>query len=296
MLRLLVSTSAESSYTGIAERLRGASVDWDGGRHPLEPLADGFDAVAFLWPNPNMPTGLALGVRAKKDLLLINPWLIQEQAVTWMFAQARAAGVRFLVANYDRYWPRVRLIHQELASGKLGRPGLVRMHRWWQLDLDDTVPHYHLPPRLTHDLDVAIWLAAARPDVAYTCGDLAEVGAYLQVHLGFDGGAMALIDYCTRLPERSLSYGSLTVIGSAGAAYYDDREQIQLSFQGGLPQAVSGHDSWVVPSIVQDFVDGAPAEEGLAMSHAQWQWVRATVAAVRQSLATRQAVRIEAVG
>jgi len=295
MQRLLISTRAESECHEIARRLRGASAVWNGGRPPREPFAEGFDAVAFPSPNADTPAELALGVRAGKHLLLVDPWQVPEQAVTWMFTQARAAGVRFVVANYDRYWPSRRLIHQELVAGKLGRPGLVRIHRWWQLALDDSSLGQRLPPGLSRDLDLAIWLAGARPDVAYACGDIANVGAYLQVHLGFDGGGMALIDYCTRLPEDSRGYQSLHVIGSSGAAYCDEQQQVQLSFGGGLPRAVIGRDSYVVPSIVQDFVDDTPAEASLAMSYAQWQHVRAAAEAARQSLATRKAVRVEAV-
>jgi len=287
MRRLLVSTSNASTYARIASRLRGAEVAWDEGRPPTEPFAEGFDAVAFPHPNGDTPAGLALAHRAGKHMLLFDPWGVQEQAVTRMFAMARAAGLRFVVANYERYLPSRRLIHQELAAGKCGRAGLVRIHCWWELGM---------PFRLHHELDVAIWLMGARPDVVYACGGDAGIAAYQQVHLGFAGGGMALIDYCTHLPNGSLWHRSLHVIGSAGAAYADDHDQAQLVFGGGVPRAPRRHEGldFRGPSIVQDFVDGAPAEAGLAMSHTQWHYVRATAAAVQESLATRQAVRVEA--
>ncbi len=295
-MRLLVSGSREEIYGSLAERLRGASVSWDGGRPPEEPFAEAFDAVAFVWPDRNTAAGLALGVRGGKDLLLIDPWRVKAVAVSWMFAMARAAGVRFVVANPERYRPSRRLIHQELAAGKLGRPGLVRIHRWWELRGDDPIRDDGLPQTLLGELDVAIWLMKSRPQTVYACGDVAKLGAYLQVHLGFEGGGMALIDYCSRLPEGSVGYESLCVIGSSGAAYADDREQVQLVFRGGSPQAQATIErSHLLAPIVQEFIDGAPAESGLAMSHTQWQHVRAAADAVRQSLVTKRAVRVEAV-
>ena len=78
-------------------------------------------------------------------------------------------------------------------------------------------------------LDLANWLFGAPPDRVYARA--AEPG-YLQVHLGFSGGGMALIDVSDDLPPGD-GYRSVTVIGSDGAGYADDHRNRNLVFGGG---------------------------------------------------------------
>jgi hypothetical protein len=78
---------------------------------------------------------------------------------------------------------------------------------------------------------------------------------YLQVHLGFAGGAMALIDIYSGLPNQQ-SYYALSIIGSTGAAYVDDHQNMQLLYKERLPQAVKVDDTaghWA--TYVQSFVN-----------------------------------------
>ena len=78
-------------------------------------------------------------------------------------------------------------------------------------------------------LDLANWLFGTPPDRVYARA--AEPG-YLQVHLGFSGGGMALIDVSDDLPPGD-GYRSVTVIGSDGAGYADDHRNRNLVFGGG---------------------------------------------------------------
>jgi len=59
--------------------------------------------------------------------------------------------------------------------------------------------------------------------------------SYVQIHLGFEGGGMALIDRSRSLPVGSAPYFSSTVIGRTGAAYADDHHNTHLLFGGGRP-------------------------------------------------------------
>jgi predicted dehydrogenase len=119
--------------------------------------------------------------------------------------------------------PRVRAVKDSLDRRQLGEPGLLRIHRWVAAREDDL----GLLPWLAREIDLALWLlgepvaahAAARP-------------GYAQLHLGFAGGGMALIDGCRALPAGQ-GYFSLSLIGSTGAAYADDHHDMQLLFAGG---------------------------------------------------------------
>ena len=52
---------------------------------------------------------------------------------------------------------------------------------------------------------------------------------YVQIHLGFPGGGMAIIDYSTSLPQGP-GYYFLSMIGSKGAAYADDHNNVNLRY------------------------------------------------------------------
>ena len=72
-------------------------------------------------------------------------------------------------------------------------------------------------------------------------GILREWPEYLQVHLGFSDGGMALISLAFTLPAGQ-SYGTLSVIGTTGAAYADEQHQVQLKLAGTVPAAVRDSD------------------------------------------------------
>ena len=78
---------------------------------------------------------------------------------------------------------------------------------------------------------------------------------YVQVHLGFAHGGMALIGVANTLPPGD-GYRSLTLIGSSGAAYADDHHQTQLLYRGGLPSAARTSESHVAEtSLLRDFLN-----------------------------------------
>jgi hypothetical protein len=104
---------------------------------------------------------------------------------------------------------------------------------------------------------------------------------------------MALVEYAGRLPPGD-GYQSLSVIGSAGAAYADDHANMQLVYRGGRPQAVrtdegAGH----LAALVQEFVDALAAGRDTSGTVTAWQRVWAVVDAVQRSLEARQAIALE---
>ena len=88
--------------------------------------------------------------------------------------------------------------------------------------------------QLVCEIDLALWLFGKAPTEIYAVGN--EEQHYIQVHLGFSKGGMALIDSAV-LPSGS-PYYSLSVIGSTGAAYADDHHNMQLLYQPNDPSAL----------------------------------------------------------
>ena len=104
---------------------------------------------------------------------------------------------------------------------------------------------------------------------------------------------MALIDYSSALPPGA-GYQSMSVIGSAGAAYADDHQNIQLLYQGDDPRAVRTDEGIrQLVNLAQEFVDALQANRDLSASVASWRNTLAVAGAVQESLASGQAVSLE---
>lgn len=202
---------------------------------------------------------------------------------------------REIVINPDRFLPSRQLIRQQLGTGKLGDVGLVRVHRWEPQESASADDTHGLPTSLLRDLDVVLWLIGQSPDAVYAVEQTDSNpgnsrGRFLQVHLGFPGGAMALLDFADRLPPGE-GYQSLSVIGSAGAAYADDHQNMQLVFRGGRPQAVRADESGRRHAVlVQETIEALQAGGDVASHVAEWQNVVQVAEAVRQSIESNKPV------
>jgi predicted dehydrogenase len=199
------------------------------------------------------------------------------------------------VVNPDRLLPSRQLIRQQLDSDKLGEVGLIRVHRW-EPGGSRTLAH-GLPTSLWRDLDLVLWLVGQPPTQVFSLGSLVDGsiglnGDTVQVHLGFPSGAMALIDYSNQLPDGD-GYQSLTVIGSAGAAYADDHQNRQLVFRGGHAQTVRGEEFDASNEArLREFDDRLAATLDSLTGDSEWQRVVRVAEAVLQSLDSRQAVSL----
>jgi predicted dehydrogenase len=185
-------------------------------------------------------------------------------------------------SNPQRLLPSRQLIKRELESGKLGEPGLIRIHHWEGTN-DDVPAAGELPSALLQQIDVILWLMGNSPITVYAVEHLdaakSKPGRYLQIHFGFPGDAMALLVYSSLHPPGD-SYRMLHVIGSAGAAYADDQQIMQLLYQGGQVRGV----------VAQEFMTSVP---GCASIPQDWANILAVADAVHRSLASRQAVSLE---
>jgi len=144
-----------------------------------------------------------------------------------------------------RYRPSIQEMKQRLNAGNLGEPGLLRVHRWKS------------DANLLADLDLAMWLFSAEPKAVYTLGR----PGYLQVHLGFACGGMALMIHATKLA--GCVYESVSLIGSRGAVYADDHRNVNLQLtENGCAGIIVREDETALVSMLTDFV-GAIREQRL---------------------------------
>jgi predicted dehydrogenase len=270
MIRLAISGASEAVFRDVAARLRGAI---------LQSAPADADAVAFIGAESPEPELVERLLAAGRPVLLASETLPAETL------ERLAAAGRLAVLNPDRYLPSRRLIRQQLDAGNLGEVGLVRLHRWEPAAAETA----GLPAGLVRDLDLVVWLVDRLPELVYAV----TAGRVVQVHLGFPGGGMALIDHCDGLPVGD-GYTALSVIGSSGAVSADDHNDRQLVFRGGCPLAVrTGEGTAHLAVLVQQFVDDLQAGRDLSGSVAAWRDVLAVAGAVRRSLDSRRAVPLE---
>jgi predicted dehydrogenase len=298
----------------IAPRLRGATVEtWPcgdieygcGDVTQFFMIPNSCDAAAFFDQSPLEPNFIERCIKAGKHVLLTTHacppspiWEAPSGVLEALSVTAKQAGVQLAVVNPDRGLPSRQLIKQQLDAGKLGDSGLVRLHHWGPASADSCLSPLGIPAPLVHDLDSVLWLTGKTPDLVYASEQTANErhdspGRFVQVHLGFPGGGMALIDYTDRLPPGD-GYQSLSVIGSAGAAYADDHQNTQLLYRGGRPLAVRADDGVKqLAALLQEFVDDLQTGRDLSASVTAWRDVLTVADAVRRSLESRQAIPLE---
>ncbi|MFP6864924.1 MAG: hypothetical protein VCA35_03200 [Roseibacillus sp.] len=153
---------------------------------------------------------------------------------------------RLMPGHQWRFYPSVLPVQESNASGQLGEPGLLRVHHWLTEDLP--------PDRAAFaQVDLAHWFFGAPSEEIHF---LARPD-YLQIHLGFPNGGMALLDLATRRPGKD-SYYSMHLIGSAGAAYADDHRNAHLLLgKEGSRALVHEQNSLLgIQHMLQEFVGG----------------------------------------
>ena len=177
-------------------RLRAASLD-----ELLDTGAEAFDAVAVTTPPETRASLIEQSAAAGKHVLVEPPLAAGAEEAERAAAAGRAAGVRVMPANEARFRADCRAVRASLDEGELGRPGLLRVHHWFPASGE----RGSVFSRALEALDLALWMfdgppthvfAAARPRGAAD----PWTAEYLQVHLGFEGGGMALIDVTHGLP------------------------------------------------------------------------------------------------
>ncbi len=234
---------------------------------------DGFDAVVIDASNRAHASFIRAAALLGRHALVETPLALSSADAEEATSACRAAGVRLMVGTAPRYVPATQVVKDSIDSGKLGQPGLLRIHRWESRDTGDwptleaeaALDGGSVMGQVVRELDLATWLFGSMPTEVYATGrKQGSAGLpdhdYVQVHLGFPNDGMAIIDYSAALPAGH-GYSSLSVIGSTGAAYSDDHQNMNLLYRGGAPQAMdTGYGAQHVLVQLQEFVDAITEE------------------------------------
>jgi myo-inositol 2-dehydrogenase / D-chiro-inositol 1-dehydrogenase len=204
--------------------------------------------------------------QAGKHVFVSSPLAVNSEEVERIARACETASVALVVGSHVRFRPSVMAVKTALDSGKLGLPGLLRIHCW---EPDEPAnrgailnrDQGEFRSRILQQLDLALWMYPQPPKEVFasTRGRHASADQwpdYLQIHLGFPNGGMALISLSRNMPVGD-DYQTVSLICSTGAAYADDHLQKHLIFRGDRPQAVQRDE--IVPTLVNQLKDFAEA-------------------------------------
>jgi len=264
----------------------GAELTASGLTELLDSLRDEFDAVVAPWDAVGIED-FAAAARAGKHILLEVAGTADSVATDELAATAGDSGARLVIGRPHRFLPSMQTLRNSIVAGQLGRPGLVRVHRWRHAEDASSTPAAVLAP----DIDLVCWLLDAIPDVVFAArSGNAESSGNLLVHLGFPGGGMAMLDLSDDLPEGD-NYFSLSVIGSSGSAIADDHHNQQLIFGGGHPAAArTDHAPLHRLGMLQDFVDSIVDQRDTSNSVESLRNCERIVVAIQNSRESGQAI------
>ena len=288
MIRLaLIGCDNAASYGAISSRLSGAEftavADADPGTVEAARIAlgasvsgasldgllaahgDSFDAVVVNAPLQSRAQLAMRAAEAGKHVLVETPIALSTAAADAVVAAAMKSGVCLMSGNLARFAAAGATVSEALDSGELGEPGLLRIHRWESLGTGswstlDEEQGSVVVRNLSTDIDLAVWLFGGLPSEVYATGRRVAHGGidqpdYVQVHLGFAGDGMSVIDYSASLPDGP-GYHFLSMIGSKGAAYADDHHNVNLVYGNGGTRAVGpGHGVGHILAQLQEFAD-----------------------------------------
>ena len=294
-----VVADADASLASSTAQAIGASIVVDSLDEALDKYSDKFDAVVF---RPSAVQETAQGTKAQgtnaqissaitaakahKHVLLAATLAKTSAEAEAIVAACEQADVRFGLGDTLRFAPDSRAIQARLADGSLGEPGLLRVHRWRGSEEVDVAE------MVIRDIDRAIWLFGAIPSEVYALGRGSEKRNspnYLQLHFGFPGGGMAILDFSSSLPDGE-HYDAWSVIGSSGAAYADDHRNTHLLFGGGNPEAlISRQGRGHVVLEQQAFVDAIVDQTLPPVGGNDCRVAHRVIDAVLRSLATGEA-------
>ena len=288
MIRLaLIGCNSAASYAAVSSRLSGAAITGVADADPearavaqgalgasaseasldglLDTHGDSFDAVLVDAPAEARAALAMRAAEAGKHVLVETPIALSGTEGDAVVGAAMKSGVCLMAGNLARFAPAGATVREALDSGELGEPGLLRIHRWEPLSTGSwpilgREQCCAVVRNMSADMDLAIWLFGGMPSEVYAMGRRVSHGGidqpdYVQVHLGFDGGGMSVIDYSASLPQGP-GYHFLSMIGSKGAAYADDHHNVNLVYGNGGTRALGpGHGGGRILAQLQEFAD-----------------------------------------
>lgn len=232
----------------------------------LKSYRDEFDAVVVHGSVTKRADLAIRAAQAGKHVFVSSPLAVNSEEAARIARACETASVALVVGSHVRFRPSVIAVKTALDSGRLGIPGLLRVHCWEPDEPADRAAilnrdHGEFRSRIIQQLDLALWMYPQPPSEVFAStrgrhSDSHLWPDYLQIHLGFPNGGMALISLSRNMPAGD-DYQTVSLICSTGAAYADDHLQKQLIFRGEHPQAVQRDE--IVPTLVNQLKDFAEA-------------------------------------
>ena len=196
----------------------------------IQTSAESFDALIVRSSSDSLSEIASIAAKAGKHLLIENGFDEYSMEMDSTDQAFRSAGITLMIGNTMRYQPSVQTIKRTLGEGKLGEPGLFRMHQWFT---ENGSADQSLMGPAVAGIDLAVWLFGNAPTSVYSL----KSDGYLQIHLGFPADGMAILDFAGKL-QGGDDYTSLSFIGSTGAAYADDHHNRNLLFTEGVSKSI----------------------------------------------------------
>lgn len=153
-------------YTRTPARAQAAAERYGGHAFPsLEALLAGVDVVDVCTPTPAHKEVVLAAAAAGKAIVCEKPMARHLRDAKEMVAACEAAGVRLFMAHVVRFFPEYARAKKILASGQLGRPGVIRTVRGGNFPAPDAQNWYIdfeqgggvILDMLIHDVDYARW-------------------------------------------------------------------------------------------------------------------------------------------
>jgi UDP-N-acetyl-2-amino-2-deoxyglucuronate dehydrogenase len=224
----------------------------------LQTRSNDIDAIVINTPNDQHTQDVEAAISAGKHLLVEKPLALTSKTARYLHDRAHCADTLLMVGHTFRFMPSTQQVRRALDGGELGRPGMLRIHRWLPMSNGSSSEWEEHTERTgglaihecIHEIDQTLWLFGEHPTLVHAVAAPNQ----LQVHLGFESGAMAIFDVMAGLPLGE-SYYSLTLIGSLGSAYADDHHNMQLIYRGGRAEAfATNQHSLAVNAQIEEFV------------------------------------------
>ena len=267
--------------------------------------ADEFDAVVIHSTSRLHAEQVEQAAVAGKHVLVETPLALTTERADSVIEACRSAGVCLMAGQALRFLPSVQAVHASLHAGQLGAAGLLRIHNWKPLHMANSPPaasgtdpaEPSLSREVVREIDLANWCFQELPTHVYAIGRRqkqtdAESPDYVQLHLGFPEGGMAIVDYSATLPQGA-NYFSLSLIGSDGAAYVDDHHDTHLLYRGGAPEGLTtGRGTGHFIDQLQEFVSAVTQGREPSVTGADGRTAVLVAEAAAESISSGRAAKL----
>ncbi|NOU98250.1 gfo/Idh/MocA family oxidoreductase [Paenibacillus sp. LMG 31456] len=203
-----------------------------------------FDAVDICLPTDLHRQAVELAASYGKHVFCEKPIALTVEDSEAMIEACKKAGVTLMVGHVVRFFPEYRAAREQLLSGRLGDPAVVRTIRsgafpsWSGWFKDDSRSGGPLLDLAIHDFDYLRWcFGPVRRVFSRTLTTKREGMEHTLTLLRFESGVMAHVEASWAYPQGAPFQTSLEITGTKGLALFEkDKSNSIVKFGGPLNQ------------------------------------------------------------